>query len=227
MPFPCVRSFIPFRKRTTSGAAATPCRRKALNSLSDVQAPAEEEQPFIRCQRCETDNSRFARSCTSCGEDLQTEAQRAFNARLWAERRREREELDRENSARRAGQAEAEAEDVQARRRAAEEMAREVGQRERARLGRSPGWGGPWGGGPSDAGGPFDGPGDATPFGIRLLRLIRSPFWRLAAIGGLLLLSVLGLALARVNPVALVLVVSLLVGLFAPRRRWSRRRWWW
>lgn len=192
----------------------------------DLAAPAEEEQPFTRCLRCETDNSRFAAACTSCGADLRTEEQREFNAGLWAGRRKEREELERENAAIRASRAEAEAESARARRQAAEEMAREVGERERERLGGGGGWGDPWGGRPPHgADGPYGGRGDPTPVGIRLLRLIRSPLWRLLAIGGLVLLVVLGLALARVNPVALVVVVSVLVGLFTPRGRW-RRRWW-
>lgn len=66
--------------------------------------------------------------------------------------------------------------------------------------------------------------GDATPVGIRLLRLIRSPLWRLAAIGGLVALVVLCLALARASPVALVVAISILIGLFTPR--WRRRGWW-
>jgi hypothetical protein len=187
----------------------------------DVQEPAGEEQPFIRCRRCEMDNSRFARRCANCGEDLATEEQRAFNARLWEERRRERDELDRENAERRAAQAQAEAEAARDRRQAAEEMARQVGERERERLSAG-GLGGGWGQGQE----PYGAPSDPAPVGVRLLRLIPSPLWRLAAIGALVLAVVLGLALARANPVALVLVFSLLVGLFTPRRRWSRRRWW-
>jgi hypothetical protein len=36
---------------------------------------------------------------------------------------------------------------------------------------------------------------------------------------------VLALALARASPVVLVLVISAVIGLFTPRRRWGRR-WW-
>ncbi len=194
----------------------------------DVAQPSEEEQPFTRCLRCETDNSRFARACTNCGEDLRTGAQRAFNARLWARRKEERAELERENAELRAARAESEAETARLRRQAAEEMARQVGRRERARLGGGGGdWGDPWAGRPpSDADGPSAGPGESSPVGIRLLRLIRSPLWRLAAIGGIVLLAVVGFALARRSPLLLVVVVSVLVGLFTPRGRWRRRRWW-
>ena len=192
----------------------------------DVAAPADDEQPFTRCLRCETDNSRFAGACASCGADLRTAEQREFNAGLWARRRKEREDLERENDALRAARAEAEAESARARRQAAEEMAREVGERERARLGGAGGWGDAWGGRPPrDPDAPWGGAGDPTPVGLRLLRRIRNPLWRLLAVGGLVLAAVLALALARVNPVALVVVVSILVGLFTPRGR-GRRRWW-
>jgi hypothetical protein len=102
-------------------------------SIELVEADAA-AQPFTRCMRCGTDHGVFATSCSSCGASLDTEAQREFNERLWARRR---EEAAREEAAlakRRALAAGAEAELARSRRAMGEELAREVGRRERARL---------------------------------------------------------------------------------------------
>jgi hypothetical protein len=190
--------------------------------LPDVADASGDEQPFTRCRRCETDSSRYAATCTTCGEDLRTAEQRAFNERLWAERRRERDEVDAANAERRAEAEKAEAEAAQVRRQAAEEMARQVGERERERLERE-GLGGPtWPRG--NRGEPWGGPTpgfDPTPWGIRLLRLIRNPLWRVAAIGAVLA-GLVGLLLLARNPFVLVLVVSVVLSLFTPRRAWRR-----
>jgi len=115
---------------TSAGERFAPPRERP----PDVAAPDAGDQPFIRCQRCEADSSRYATRCANCGEDLRTEAQVAFNRGLWEERRRERGRLEAEAAGREATREAAEAEEALARRRAAEEMAREVGERERARL---------------------------------------------------------------------------------------------
>jgi len=188
----------------------------------DLEQRSDEEQPFVRCMRCETDSSRYARTCTTCGEELNTEEQRAYNRKLWAARVKERDQLTRESAERRQAAAQAEVELAEARRQVAAEMARQVGERERWRLEQ----GDPWGGGGYDPDGPYRGPQDSTPIGLRLLRAIRSPGWRLAAIGGLVVAAVLALFLARRFPPALIVVVSLLIALFSPRRRWRRRLWW-
>lgn len=193
----------------------------------ELEQRSTEEQPFLRCMRCETDSSRYARTCSTCGEELHTEAQRAYNEKLWAARVKERDDLERENAGRREAAARAEQEAAEARRQAAAEMARQVGERERWRLEQGDPWGGGngWGRGRHDPDDPY-GPRDPSPVGVRILRAIRSPAWRLAAIGGLVLAVVLGLVLARRFPPLFMVVLFVLIGLFSPRRRYRRRLWW-
>jgi uncharacterized membrane protein len=56
-------------------------------ALDDVP-PAE--QRFPRCLRCQTENGRFTRACTTCGADLQSPEQLADNEQRW----RSREQFD-------------------------------------------------------------------------------------------------------------------------------------
>ncbi len=56
-------------------------------SLNHEQA---EVQHFPRCVRCETENGRFAKNCTTCGADLQSPEQLAYNQ----QRGREHAEAD-------------------------------------------------------------------------------------------------------------------------------------
>jgi hypothetical protein len=190
-----------------------------------VDTAGEEEQPFIRCRRCETDNSRFGKACTTCGDDLHAPEQRAFNEALWAERRRQREEEERQSAARRAAEAEDAEATAKAQRAAAEELAREVGNRERDRLesggwagGDGGRWGDPWGGGFGM---------DRTPLAVRLLRMIQDPRWRMAAIGGYIGLIVLFFALALVNRAFLLGGFVLLMLVLPGGSLRTRRRWWW
>ena len=53
----------------------------------DVASANAEEQPFVRCARCEADNNRFAHACIHCGQTLDDEVTRSFNERFWSERR--------------------------------------------------------------------------------------------------------------------------------------------
>jgi hypothetical protein len=189
----------------------------------ELDVAPDDEQPFRRCCRCEVDSGRFASACANCGADLLSDEQRVFNERLWAERRREAADIERENAARREAARRAEEEATRAQRAAAEALAREVGDRERQRLAND-GWG-RW-----DRGGDADdfSDRDVRPVGLRLLALIRDPRWRMAVIAALLAL-VLGAvvyALARRQPAAMVVVALVVSILFSPQRpRWRRRFW--
>jgi hypothetical protein len=97
-------------------------------------------QPFTRCMRCGMDHGVFATSCTGCGASLDTAEQREFNERLWARRQAEGAREAAASAARREHEARAQAELARARRAMGEELAREVGRRERARLGEEE-WG--------------------------------------------------------------------------------------
>jgi hypothetical protein len=98
------------------------------------------ERPFTRCMRCGMDHGVFAVECAGCGASLDTEAQREFNERLWAARQEEAARDERAAAERGELRSRAEAELARQRRAMGEELAREVGRRERARLGDA-GWG--------------------------------------------------------------------------------------
>jgi len=75
--------------------AAPPVPRTLEEARLAAQAPSGLElaevragdQPFVRCASCHQDNHALAHTCASCGENLNTLEQRAFNERLWAEQR--------------------------------------------------------------------------------------------------------------------------------------------
>lgn len=92
-------------------------------------------QPFTRCMRCGMDHGVFATACTGCGASLDTAEQREFNERLWARRQEEAAREVAASAERSEHEAHAQAELARARRAMGEELAREVGRRERARLG--------------------------------------------------------------------------------------------
>jgi hypothetical protein len=112
-------------------------------SLELVESAAG-ERPFTRCMRCGMDHHLFATGCSGCGASLDTAAQHEFNERLWERRQEETVREERAAAERRALQDRAEAELSEARRAMGEELAREVGQRERRRLASELGSGG-WG----------------------------------------------------------------------------------
>jgi hypothetical protein len=122
------------------------------------------EQPFTRCMRCGMDHGIFATECSNCGARLDTEAQRELNERLWAERQAQAARDAAAGAERKELAARADAELSAARRAMAEELAREVGRRERARL-DAEGLGGGW----------------ALPGGAGRWRLLR---WLLRVLGG-------------------------------------------
>jgi hypothetical protein len=192
----------------------------------EVATPTGDAQPFVRCYRCETDNSVYAERCTTCTSELDTPEQRRFNEALWAERRQQARELEDEVRRLREASARAEEEARRARREMGELIAREVGRQERDRLDREEygdGWGrrGGWG-----RGGGWDGPveRDRRPLGIRLLFAIQDPGRRLLAIAAVASVFVFLVAAALMSPALrglLWIAVFLFAMFFAPRnRRW-------
>jgi hypothetical protein len=169
------------------------------------------EQPFLRCPSCEADNTRYADRCVNCQAPLDGDDVRAWNERLWAERQAQRAQ---EHAALRHGRTGQDL--LQQKRMLGEALAREVAERERARLSW---W---WSGGVQDP----------TPIGVRLLGLLPSTRARILA-GAVAAVSFVGAALlafgARGHPrlqIAGFLLGLLLLVLFAPNVP-RYRRWWW
>jgi hypothetical protein len=189
-------------------------RRRQLESGVVLDDRQDSEQPFLRCALCEQDNNRFASRCQNCGADLTLDEQRAFNARLWAERReqaaREQAELARFHAASTA----AATLPANGTLEYGEALALQVAERENRRLA--------W---------MDDGAVDARPvLGLRLLNSIPNPSLRFAAALGLLGLAlILGYLSFRAGTsnqfsIAQVFFFALLM-LFLPRRRRWRGRW--
>jgi hypothetical protein len=208
--------------------------RPAAERPLEVEDRAAASQPFVRCARCETDSSRFAARCSTCGEPLDTDEQRAFNERLWAERRSIAAAEAGEAAAREAALERSRQEEAAARRALAEDMAREVGERERRRIDGevygeptfgppSGGWGGGerwgegrWGGGSGGVLGP------GVPIGFRLLAAL-PPGWGVAVGVGAVALAA---GLFLVHTTAGLVAALALASLFTPGySRWRRRRW--
>jgi hypothetical protein len=170
-------------------------------------APDSGEQPFLRCPRCEADNSRYAERCLHCQAPMTGEEVRAWNDQLWAERKAEQaQQSSAPAEARRAQSL------VQQTRMLGEALAREVGERERSRLS--------W----------WSGANSLTPVGIRLLSLLPSTRARVLA-GAIAFVTFFGAAItafaARRHSVlqgAGFVVALVVLVLFAPNIRY--RRWW-
>jgi hypothetical protein len=169
------------------------------------------EQPFLRCPRCEADNTRYADRCLNCQAPLDGDDVRAWNERLWAERQAQ---LRQEHAALQQGRTEQEL--VEQNRLLGEALAREVAQREEARLSW---W---WN----------DGVRDPTPIGVRLLGLLPTARARIIA-AALAVASFVGAGLlafgARGHPrvqIAGFAIGLLLLVLFSPNLP-RYRRWWW
>jgi hypothetical protein len=166
------------------------------------------EQPFLRCPRCEADNSRYAERCVNCQAALTGEEVRAWNERLWAERKAHKAQ---ENTA--VARTRMEQSLLEQNRKLGEALAREMGERERARLS--------W----------WSGANDMTPVGVRLLSLL--PTTRARVLAGAVALATFFAAaitafVARKHPMlqgAGFLVGLVLLVLFTPNVRY--RRWWW
>jgi hypothetical protein len=172
----------------------------------DLLETASDAQPFKRCMRCGMDHGVFATACTNCGERLDTPAQREFNEKLWGSRREEAAREEAASAERRVLAERAQAEMARAQRAMGEELAREVGDRERLRLRVE---GGSWGGGSESS--------LSAPIGLRLLRAL--PDWRwqlgaaassLAVLGGLTAVGLSG------HPGALLAAILLGILLFVP-----------
>src|SRR5262245_52919403 len=58
------------------GGAAERFQRQVSEQPLALDARVTGEQQFIRCMRCEADNSRYARECIHCGTRLDTDEQR-------------------------------------------------------------------------------------------------------------------------------------------------------
>jgi hypothetical protein len=168
------------------------------------------DQPFLRCPRCEADNTRYAERCQNCQSRLTGEDVRAWNAQLWAARKA----ADVESAKSEPAQV-AQALTPDAQRLLGEAIAREVGERERARLS----W---WN---SDAA------SDATPAGMRLLAMLPTRGARTMAGAAALMTFVAGalVALAPGHHPAIrgagLVVSMLLLVLFTPNLP-RRNRWW-
>ena len=93
-------------------------------------------RPFTRCMRCGMDHNVSATECTGCGASLVTPEQRDFSERLWRERQGEKAAEERMLAEREELRARDAAEQAAAQRAMGEALAREVGDRERLRLGR-------------------------------------------------------------------------------------------
>jgi hypothetical protein len=165
--------------------------------------------------RCGMDHGVFATECTGCGASLDTEEQRAFNEQLWARRQAEAAREEAAAAERRELEARARAELDRERRALGETLAREVGDRERRRLGGGSGgagWSGGWGSSEPSA-----------PIGLRILRALPDWRWQLGAIAAAVAI-VSGLVAygARGHPAALLAAIVLVIGLVAPVWRVGR-----
>jgi hypothetical protein len=164
------------------------------------------EQPFLRCPRCEADNSRYADRCLNCQAPLTGEDVRAWNERLWAERKAAQAQEQP------AARHQVETALLQQNRLLGEALAREVAERERTRLS--------W----------WNGADDFTPLGLRLLSLFPTTRGRVLAgvvAFGAFLGGAITAFLARKHPMlqgAGFVVALLMVVLFTPNTRY--RRWW-
>lgn len=179
------------------------------------------QQPFMRCMKCEADNTNFAERCFNCGDDLTTDAQRTFNDRFW-EKRQAAEAEDRQAAAERES---ARAEDEARQRKeladlkvkAATELAAAERLRVQASLGGSP-----------DLESSF---GGWTPYGVRILQRIQNPLVRLGVIVGsvgvpavLVASSSPGHTAFRVGLAGFGILAFLLT---PPLLLFRRRRYWW
>ena len=119
---------------TGSRVAEEPGRAAPVASGLELAPDSPDDQPFIRCMRCEGDSHAFATACAHCGASLETPQQRAFNEQLWARQRAEKAQEEQLLAQRRdAAHASMLLERAEGRA-LAEQMAREVGEETRRHL---------------------------------------------------------------------------------------------
>jgi hypothetical protein len=168
-----------------------------------VTEPDFGDQPFLRCPRCEADNSRYVERCYNCQAPLTGEDVRAWNAQLWAKRKAEQ--------AAAAPPHQPSPDELRAR---GDAIAQQILETERAKT-----W---W----------LPRPVDSTPIAIQLLRLLPTTRARVIAgaiAAGTFLTAVKVAYSAHQHPQLRIggfVVAVLIVLLFSPnlpRRRW---RWW-
>ncbi len=204
--FGALEDRAPTAARPAAGVQIERFERAVEEPPLTLEEEPPDSQPFARCARCQVDNSRYAVRCQHCGEALDTDDQRAFNARFWAQRRAEaaQEQADAEERATAMQSVEAEAASM--RRLAGEALARGIKDRSEGLL------------------------ESRTALAVRLVRSIDDPRWRVAVIVALLAAMGAFLALFVGAPrLRGVLLLPLLVGsvvLFVPPRCWvARWRW--
>lgn len=73
----------------------------------ELQLLDDQEQSFVRCAQCRSDNHATATTCRNCSTDLRSSAQRAFNEAFWRKRAEELAEEEREVTSLRQRRAEA------------------------------------------------------------------------------------------------------------------------
>jgi hypothetical protein len=191
--------------------------RAPASGIETDEEPAD-AQPFLRCARCEMDNTRFATLCANCGAALLTPEQQLYNRQLWQKRRAEaaaeQDALRKMHEPPPPVDPELSRERLRAqdpRYALGEVLAQEVADREDARLS----W---MGGGMS-----------GVPFGVRAV-MAMAPRWRWrAGCATALWLGGTGLAALRTHNSAPMWLffgsVAVLLALFTPAR--PRRRYWW
>lgn len=175
-------------------------RQAQLQSGIDVEARGPREQPFLRCPRCEADNSRFAVKCFNCMGELSSDEVRLWNERFWADRLTQMP----------AAAAPSE-EELASKRALGEALAQQVAQTEKERLGA------------------LSSGSVTTPLGFRLLEAIPNPNVRFAAglgCAGAAIACVVVAFQSRGSPMmegGALLLAIVLISLFAPhkKRRWD------
>lgn len=169
--------------------------------------PQAEQERFPRCARCESDNGRFAQECSTCGADLNTPQQRAYNDQLW---RKRQQDMAREREASQAlshEKLEAERRGDQARYGQMLEKLREEERRERM----------------GTASLEYFLTGDSS-IGWKLLSLISNPVVRTAVLFALIIIpaALWRYGVGRARTVGMVMLFAF-IALMLPMRR---RRWW-